>query len=127
MHWSDKYVGLPYVQGTGDCAALAEVVAREVFGKVVGLPVSHASTYREQAKQILELRDDYAVRLPVAKDGCPALFIGRGRLCHIGVMCLIAGEWWVLHADQTAGFVVRQRLRDVTRIHFQLEGYYAWK
>lgn len=126
-HWSDAYVGLPYLPETGDCAALAERVAREVFGKVVGLPVSHASTYREQAKQILELQDSYAVRIDAPKDGCPALFIGRGRLCHIGVMCLIANEWWVLHADQSAGSVLRQRLRDVTRIHWKLEGVYEWK
>jgi len=126
-HWSDRFVGEPYIAGSGDCAALAERVAREVFGKVVGLPASHAATYREQAKQIMELQDDYAVRLDGPVDGCPALFMGRGRLCHIGVMCRIANEWYVLHADQTAGFVLRQRLRDVTRLHFELEGYYAWK
>lgn len=126
-HWSDRFVGLPYIAETGDCAALAERVAREVFGKVVGLPTSHAATYREQAKQIMELQDSYAVKIDAPKDGCPALFIGRGRLCHIGVMCWIAGQWYVLHADQSAGYVLRQRLGDVTRLHFQLEGYYAWK
>lgn len=126
MHWSDPYLGLPYIAETGDCAALAERVAREVFGKSVCLPASHASTYRDQAKQILEARDSYAVKIDKPVDGCPALFIGRGRLCHIGVMCWMAGEWYVLHADQSAGSVLRQRLRDLTRIHFQLEGYYAW-
>lgn len=126
-HWSDRFVGLPYIAETGDCAALAERVAREVFGKIVGLPTSHASTYREQAKQIMELQDSYAVKIDAPKDGCPALFIGRGRLCHIGVMCWIAGQWYVLHADQSAGYVLRQRLGDVTRLHFRLEGYYAWK
>ena len=126
-HWSDKYVGEPYVPETGDCAALAERVAYEVFGLTIGLPASHASTYREQAKQILELRDSYATRLDKPVDGCPVLFIGRARVCHIGVMCWLAHEWWVLHADQSAGFVVRQRLRDVTRIHFKLEGFYKWK
>lgn len=125
-HWSDSYVGLAYIPETGDCAALAERVAKEVFGIEVGLPQSRASTYREQAKQIMALRDDYAVRIDEPEDGCPVLFIGRGHLCHIGVMCHIAGEWWVLHADQTAGAVVRQRMRDVTRIHFRLEGYYKW-
>ena len=126
-HWSDQYVGQPYIPETGDCAALAERVAREVFGKVVGLPTSHASTYREQAKQIMELRDDYAERIDEPVDGCPVLFVGRGRLCHIGVMCWLANEWWCLHADQSSGFVVRQRLRDVTRIHYRIEGYYEWK
>lgn len=125
-HWSDPYVGLAYQPETGDCAALAERVAREVFGKTVGLPVSHATTYREQAKQILELQDSYATKIDAPVDGCPALFIGRGRLCHIGVMCWLANEWWVLHASESAGFVLRQRLRDVTRLHFQLDGFYEW-
>lgn len=126
MHWSDKYVGLPYIPDTGDCAALAERVAREVFGKTVGIPTSHASTYRDQAKQILECRDAYAARIDAPVDGCPALFIGRGQLCHVGVVCLIASEVWILHADMSAGYVLRQRLRDMTRIHFKLENYYAW-
>ena len=125
-HWSDQYVGQPYIPETGDCAALAERVAREVFGKVVGLPTSHASTYREQAKQIMELRDDYAERIDEPVDGCPVLFVGRGRLCHIGVMCWIANEWYVLHADQSAGFVIRQRLRDMTQFHWKLENFYDW-
>lgn len=127
MHWSDKYVGEPYVPESGDCAALAERVAREVFGKTIGLPTSHASTYRDQAKQIMELRDDYAEKLDAPRDGCPALFVGRGQLCHIGVMCWIANEWWVLHADQSAGFVIRQRLRHMTQLHWKLEGVYQWK
>jgi len=127
MHWSDKYVGEPYVPESGDCAALAERVAHEEFGKTIGLPTSHASTYRDQAKQIMELRDDYAEKLDAPRDGCPALFVGRGQLCHIGVMCWIANEWWVLHADQSAGFVIRQRLRDMTQLHWKLEGCYEWK
>lgn len=126
MHWSDKYVGEPYTPETGDCAALAERVACEAFGIEVGLPQSHAATYREQARQIMELREDYAVRIDDPVDGCPVLFIGRGHLCHIGVMCWVGNEWWVLHADQSFGSVVRQRLRDVTRIHFRLEGFYKW-
>lgn len=127
MHWSDKYVGLPYVPETGDCAALAARVSAEQFGVAPQLPTSHAATLRDQSAQIIEHRDELAARIEVPFDGCPALFIGRGRLCHIGVMCWIAHEWWVLHADQTAGAVIRQRLRDMTRIHFRLEGYYKWK
>lgn len=127
MHWSDKYVGLPYVAETGDCAALAERVAIAEFGVFPNVPSSHASTLRDQTAQILEHRDELAERVETPTDGCPALFIGRGRLCHIGVMCWLAHEWWVLHADQSAGAVIRQRLRDMTRIHFRLEGYYKWK
>ena len=127
MHWSDKYVDLPYIPETGDCAALAERVARESFGITVGLPVSHATTLRSMTAQILELQDDYAERIDKPFDGCPALFVGRGHTCHIGVMCWLANEWWVIHADQSFGRVIRQRLREMTRVHFRLEGYYKWK
>lgn len=125
-HWSDRYVGLPYVPETGDCVALAARVSREVFGHDPRLPGSHATTLRAQTAQILEHRDVLAVRIEQPTDGCPALFIGRGRLCHAGVMCWLAGEWWVLHADQAAGAVIRQRLRDMTRLHYKIEGYYRW-
>lgn len=126
-HWSDKYVGLPYIRETGDCAVLAERVAREVLTKTVGLPAGHATDYLDQAKQIAELKDDYAERVEAAIDGQPVLLIGRGHDCHIGVMCWLSGEWWVLHANQDFGAVTRERLRTLTRIHFKVEGFYRWK
>ena len=119
-------MGEPYIPGQGDCASLASRVSAEVGGKAVNLPCSHATTLREQTKQILQFKDELAFRISAAKDGQPALFEGRGRLCHIGVMCWMAGEWWVLHADRGCGFVVRQRLREMTRLHFKLEGFYQW-
>lgn len=127
IHWSDKYVGEPYISTANDCAALAVRVNKDQFNKLPELPTVHAETIREQTKQIISLKNDLAVKINEPFDGCPVLFIGRGRLCHIGVMCWIAHDWWVLHADQTAGFVVRQRLRDITRLHYQIEGYYQWK
>lgn len=127
IHWSDKYVGEPYVPEIGDCAALAARVNHDRFKKLPELPNSHAVTLREQAKQIVELKDDLAVKIDEPFDGCPVLLVTRGRLCHIGVMCWIANDWWVLHADQSAGFVVRQRLREMTRLHYKVEGFYQWK
>lgn len=126
MHWSDKYVGIPYIPETGDCAVLAVRVAKEVFGKDISLPVSHAATIRAQAKQINDLKDDYAERIDAPVDGQPVLLVGRGHSCHIGIMCWIAGEWWVLHANQSFQFVTRERLRDITRIHYRVEGFYKW-
>jgi hypothetical protein len=126
MHWSDRYVGEPYLAEVADCAVLAARVAREVFGKEVSLPVSHAATVRAQATQIVDCKDAYARRIRAPEDGSPVLLIGRGVSCHIGVMCWIAGEWWVLHANQSFGFVTRERLRSMTRLHYRVEGYYVW-
>lgn len=127
MHWSDKYVGLPYLPQEFDCASLAAKVSEDVFQKTIDLPLSHGDTYRGQSKQILRHRDELAYKIEKPVDGCPALFYGRGRLCHIGVMCWIEGDWWVLHNDESSRFVIRQRLRDMTRILFKLEGFYSWK
>lgn len=127
IHWSDHYVGLPYLPQEFDCASLAAQVSKDIFNKEVGLPESHGQTYRGQSKQILKHKDDLAIKIEKPVDGCPALFYGRGRLCHIGIMCWIAGDWWVLHNDENSRFVVRQRLRDMTRVLFTLEGYYSWK
>lgn len=127
MHWSDPYLNRPYTPETGDCAVLAECIAREHLGKVVGLPSGHATNYSDQAKQIAELKDDYAERVDAPIDGQPVILIGRGHECHIGIMCWIAGEWYVIHANQDFGAVTRERLRALTRIHFKVEGFYRWK
>jgi len=71
-------------------------------------------------------RDSLAVRTAAPADGQPALFVGRGRTCHIGVVCLIDGATWILHADQGSGFVVRERLSNMTKFRFELEGFYKW-
>lgn len=127
MHWSDRYIGQPYLPETGDCAALAEKVANEVLGITPNLPTAHAVTYRAQARQVESVKDDYADRVDSPIDGHPVLLIARSRPCHIGVMCRIASEWWVLHADQTSGYVIRQREREITRLFYKIEGYYRWK
>ena len=125
-HWSDRYIGLPYVPEVGDCAAFAERVAREVLGVDPKLPVSHEKSLRAQAEQITELKHIHAVRVDNPIDGQPVLFVARGRFFHIGVAALIGGETWIVHADQSAGAVVCQRLADMTRWAYRLEGAYKW-
>lgn len=125
-HWSDAYIGRDYIAGSQDCAALAETVAREVLGVEVALPGERRGGVFGPAAQIARNKDNVAQRLDEPEDGQPVLLIARARLQHIGVMCQLAGEWWVLHADQGAGFVVRQRLRDLGRHGYTVEGFYQW-
>lgn len=127
MHWSDRYVNVPYVEGTGDCASLAERVASEVLGIRPGLPVSHATGLREQAAQIATLKTCFADRVDGPIDCHPVLLTSRGDLFHIGVMCKLANEWWVLHADKGFGAAIRQRLRMMTMFDYKIEGFYKWK
>lgn len=127
MHWTDKYLGQPYVPETGDCAAFAELVAREHLGLSIWLPVEHEKGLRSQAAQIIAHRSAFAEVVADPVEGHPVLLRSRGDLFHIGVMTFLAHEWWVMHADQGFGAVVRQRLRDMLRVDYKLEGYYRWK
>ncbi|ARP89831.1 hypothetical protein CAL14_05610 [Bordetella genomosp. 9] len=126
MHWSDRYLGEPYVPEVGDCASLAARVAREILGIDCGLPEGHATGLWEQSAQVLANKDALAQRVERPIDAQPALFLARGRLAHIGVACLIGPEVWILHADQSAGAVVRERLTAMTKFRYKLEGFYKW-
>lgn len=125
-HWSDEYLGRPYIKGVADCMHLAEEVAIDVLGINPNLPQSHETSLRKQAEQIDRLRADYAIKVSEPIDGHPILFLARNRFYHCGVAAMINGSLWVLHNDQSAGMVVRQRMRDVTLVHFKLEGFYRW-
>ena len=127
MHWSDQYMNRPYVPDTGDCAAFAELVAREVLGICPKLPEFHEDALRAQAAQIARAKADFAERVAEPIEGHPVLLMSRGDLFHIGVMCQLAGEWWVLHADKSFGAVIRQRLRAMTMVDCKIEGFYRWK
>ncbi|MCD5326770.1 hypothetical protein ACFFU8_18105 [Chromobacterium piscinae] len=126
MHWSDCYVGRDYEPGTADCAVLACDVAREVLGVDIQLPGARRDGPFGRNAQIQQHQSEFARRIDAPVDAQPVLLIARGRAQHIGVMCQLAGEWWVLHADEAAGFVLRQRLRDIARHGYTVEGFYEW-
>lgn len=127
MHWSAQYVGLPYVPDEHDCAALAERVQREVFGRDVHLPKERADGLRGLTQQIEALKLDYAERTETPVDGDAVLMVGRGRLDHIGVYCLIGGQPYVLHAMRRVGSVCLHRIRELHELGLTVEGYYRWK
>lgn len=126
-HWSDRYVGQPYVPDEKDCGYYAELVQREVFGHELRLPSERAYGLRGKSKQIESLKLDYGVPTHTPQDGDGVLMIGRGKLSHVGVYCLIEGVAWVLHAARNAGQVVRHRLRELPLQGLNVEGFYRWK
>lgn len=125
-HWSGRYIGQPYIPGVADCMNLAEQVANEVLGLHIGIPTTHETSLRGQAEQLSRLKATYAERVDAPIDAQPVLFVARGRFFHCGAVALIGGETWVLHNDQSAGMVVCQRLRDLTRWAYSFEGFYKW-
>lgn len=127
-HWSDRYVGLPYVEGARDCAAFAELVLREQFGREVRLPSERAIGLRGMSGQLLSLTADYAdLRRGAPQEGDAVLMMARGRLAHVGLLVVINGRRYVLHACRAARQVVRHTLQDLERLNLPIEGYYRWR
>lgn len=125
QHWSDKYVGIPYQKGETDCAAIAVRVQSEVFNKVVNVP-SERWARIHRADQIQDLKDDFAIRTNDPKDGDGVLLICRGTPSHIGLVCEINNQRWILHSVKMMG-VVRHKEIDLWRYNLTVEGYYKWK
>ena len=100
-HWSSKYVGLPYEQA--DCAELCVKVQKEVFDRDIDLPVDRANGLRGVSRQIDYLKADFAEPIDCPEEGDAVLMVGRGRLNHIGTICFINGQMWILHAMKNTG------------------------
>jgi len=123
-HWSAQYIGRPYAET--NCAELAALVQREVFGRAIALPDAMPTFAGHQSKMIDALGADYAYRVACPEDGDAVLMQCRGRLSHVGVFCDLQGGY-VLHAVKNAGQVVLHRVRDLGRVNLVLEGYYRWR
>lgn len=133
-HWSDKYVGIQVIPGVFDCASLAEQVQSEVFGREVRLPTDKAqeedgvlAKFRTRTAQINGVKETYVERTNSPKDGDAVLIQTRGYRQHIGTLCYIADDVWVLHTDDRAKQVVRSRAREMAIRGLIIEGYYRWK
>lgn len=133
-HWSDAYVGLPYVEGGFDCGDLARKVRAEVFDQAISLPserlyvgLSGVAKVRAMHRQIELCRDDCATPTAMPRDGDGVLIQANGYIDHIGIYCLINGEPWVLHAALDARQVIRTRLRELPLYGYRVEGFYQWK
>lgn len=123
------YVGMDYVPGRFDCADLAVLVQREVFGRSVALP-THPQGGATQRAAILRHRDALATRVDVPFTGCAVLFTDVNRkgdtTYHIGTAALHRGEVLVLHNSYETGGVRMDKLRDLLAWGMKLDGYYAW-
>lgn len=131
-HWTERYIGEPYVETENDCAALAAKVANEVFGKQVTLPEHRADNPFGRTAQMRMGAVDLAERIEITfgeqpADGDVVLMIAAGRVSHVGVYALIDGMPWVLHAMKNAGMVVLHRMAALPYQGLEIEGYYRWK
>lgn len=132
-HWSERYVGMPYVVDQFECADLCVLVNREVFRREIRLPAIRwhrgkrgHERYQAMTDQVAAAKDDYAEPTSAPEEGDAVLLLSRGRMSHIGTYCVIQGEPWVLHAVSWAGQALLTRIRELHLQGLQVEGYYRW-
>ena len=101
--WTQAYVGLPYVLGTGECAHRAALVWREQFGIEVEVAPAFGDMDLAQRRIRAEIAgpDWFPVRRPMEGD---AVVMWKGdRLCHIGIF---VAPSHVLHCTRRDGMVL---------------------
>lgn len=129
MHWSENYIGDPYVLGDADCARLVASVRKEIYKLPVpsDVEVDRAASRLGRVGQMGDLIEMYGQRTDNPEEGDVVLMICRARPSHVGVYCIVDNEPCVLHAMENAGMVVRHRLRDLPKVLLTVEGFYKWK
>jgi len=85
MHWSDRYIGLPY--SDHNCAEFVAKVATEQYGLDVVLPNEMPDMLKGQQREINNRFYNYvhAEKLDAPQDGCVVLMHAKKRMCHIGL------------------------------------------
>jgi hypothetical protein len=129
MHWSENYIGEPYVLGDADCARLVARVRREVYNLPVpsDVEVDRAASRLGRVGQMADLVEMYGQRTDKPEEGDVVLMICRSRPSHVGVYCEVDNEACVLHAMENAKMVVLHKLRNLTKVFLTVEGFYKWK
>lgn len=128
MHWSDKYIGLPYHKY--NCAELAALVLKKEFSINIhynfDIPEDHeifamSKTIKREMKTYL----DKKILHPA--EGCAVIMNGKRQLCHMGICTRIKNSWYVLHSVNTAKMCIRQKFNALKLYGLSVEGFYTWQ
>lgn len=128
----DRFIGIPYCPRRMDCADLAMLVQRELFGKTVQLAGKRPRPLlpAEQDAAIDAHKDLLAVRIEQPQDGDAVLMREPGAELagHIGTFFFINYAPHVLHTTAwMQGGSTLHRLQDLSALGLTVEGYYRWK
>ncbi len=128
---AERYVGMEYIEGEFDCASLAVLVQKELFGRTISLPQAgqRARGRRGQAQDILTYQPKLATPVEAPGTGDAVVMWGGAepaRRWHVGTAFVQDGETWVLHCANEARGVVLQRLSHVLEQGLHLDGCYSW-
>ena len=127
----DRFIGIPYSARHMDCADLALLVQRELFGREVSLPGKRLRPLRADAQAVALASYVAALGEPTdaPKDGDAVLMRDAGAdvATHIGTYFFINYAPHVLHTSHVTGASVLHRARDLAGYGLHIEGFYTWK
>ena len=127
-HWTEAYLCLPYVKGEFNCADLVNLVLKQECGREIQLP--SASIWEKLSPGGVELFVSELARetdYPAEYDGLLMKIHGdtTETRWHIGIVSLVSGFPWTLHALRGGGvtFSPVSRLR---MLQLEIVNYYKW-
>lgn len=127
----DRFIGLPYDARHMDCADLAILIQRELFGREVLLAGKRPRPLRDdaQAQAIRAYTAQLADPVINPVDGDIVLMreIGAAQAGHIGTYFFLNFTPYVLHTTALLGASVLHRMQDLSGTGLTLEGFYRWK
>lgn len=127
----DRFVGIPYDARHMDCADLALLVQRELFGREVLLPGKRPRPLRddEQAQALHAYTQQLADPVVQPQDGDLVLMreLGASQAGHIGTYFFLNYTRYVLHTTALLGGSVLHRQQDLSATGLTIEGFYRWK
>lgn len=133
MHWSDKYIGLPWTN-EHCCAYYFALIQQEVFGRAIdGERVSSFTSGLSAARVMGAIFADQRcagefgfVKTSEPKDG-DAVFLSQRKFPHhIGTVAFIGKKRFVVHALEGTGMIRSSRI-DLNHNGWKSMGYWTWK
>lgn len=126
----DRYIGIPYSTRHMDCADLALLVQRELFGREVMLAGKRPRPLatEDQDSAVNAYTAELAKRVEVPQDGDIVLMseIGKRIPGHIGTYFFLNYAPYVLHTTALIGHSALHRLQDLSATGLTVEGFYRW-
>lgn len=127
----DRFVGIPYCPRHMDCADLALLVQRELFGRQVVLAGKRARPLGsvDQAAAIASYCDELGTAVEQPLDGDAVLMrdFDAAQAGHIGIFVFTNYAPHVLHTSHKLGASVLHRVQDLQGYGLVVEGFYRWK
>ncbi|CUA99240.1 hypothetical protein [Comamonas thiooxydans] len=127
----DRFTGIPYCPRHMDCADLALLVQRELFGRQVVLAGKRARPLEldGQAAAIASYCSELGMAVELPQDGDAVLMrdFDVEQAGHIGIYVFTNYAPHVLHTSHKLGSSVLHRVQDLQGYGLIVEGYYRWK